>query len=307
MDLSDDQLRAFVAVVRHGGFSRAGEALLRSQSAVSVQVARLEQAVGARLLHRTTRRIALTEAGEVLLRYADRIERLRAQALHELADLSGLARGRLLLSASDTIGCYLLPGVLQAFRARHPAVEIALRNATSPRTTQAVLDHAVDLGIVTLGPPRPGLAARPLFPRQDVLICAPNHRLVRRRRVRLKDLEREPFLLLDPFCASRRILDDVCAAARVTLRIHTELSSIEVIKRFVRTEAGLSIVPAMAIREELAAGTLASVRVADFEERPPARMGVIHREDRYLSIAARRFLEELETAFAGPAHRGETR
>jgi DNA-binding transcriptional LysR family regulator len=303
MDLPYDALRAFATVAEEKSFSRAGEKLLRSQSAISLKVAKLEECVGHRLLDRSTKRVALTEAGSVLLGYARQTEALLEQAAHELADLDGLERGRLVICASDTTGCYRLPAILKRYRARHPGIEIVIRNATSPRTIEALLAHEIDLGIVTLRQLDAGIEARPLFPRHDVLICHPDHRLARRRRILLKDLERYPFILLDERCSSRRLLDELCAASRARLEIKMELSSIEVIKRFVRIDAGLSVVPAMAVQEEIDGGQLASVEIADFERAARCDMGVVYKRDRYLSLAAQSFLDELEKTFVGAASR----
>lgn len=296
-NLPYDALRAFAAVARHRSFSRAGDELFRSQSAVSLQIAKLEEAVGRRLLDRSPRRVELTEAGEVLLGYVQRTEALLGQAERELEDLDQLERGRLAISASDTTACYRLPTILQRFRERHPRIEIVIRNATSPRTIEAVAEGEVDLGIATLSGLRPGLETAPLFERRDVLICHPEHPLAGRRSVRLKDLESHAFILLDERCSSRRILDERCTEARVSLPIAMELSSIEVIKRFVRINAGLSVVPEMATGEEVAAGELAVVEIADFAEGRRHEMGAVYRRDRYQTLAARSFLRELEAFF----------
>lgn len=297
MKLSNDQLIAFHAVARHNSFSRAAEALFRSQSAVSIQVAKLEEAIGKPLFDRTTRHLALTEAGQILLRYVSQIERLLDEAGQELEDLDRLERGRLVLCTSDTTGCYHLPAMLKQYRERYPKIDIVVKNATSLRTIQAVADNEVDLGIVTLAYLKPELEAIALFSRHDVLACHPQHPLARRSAVRLKDLEQYPLILLDQYCASRRIIDDLCKAARVRLQVAMELSSIELIKRFVSIDAGLSIVPAIAIQEEVENGALAQVEIGEFQDRPRQPMGVIYRNGRYLSRAARSFLEALQGYF----------
>lgn len=296
-DLPYEAMRTFASVARLGSFSKAGAELLRSQSAVSLQVAKLEEAVGRRLLDRTTKRVELTEAGRVLLGYVQQTEALLEQASQELEDLDQLARGRLVICASDTTGCYRLPDLLRGYRARHPGIEIVIRNATSPSTVQAVLDHEVDLGIVTLSALAPGLEAVPLFAREDVLICHPEHKLARRKRILLKDLERYPFILLDDKCASRRLLDALCAEAGAELQVSMELSSIEVIKRFVRIDAGLSVVPAMAVQEEVASGSLVAIEISDLARGPRTYMGVVYKQGRYLTLAARSFLDELRESF----------
>ena len=297
MNFPYDQALAFYAVAKRGSFSKAAAELFRSQSAVSMQVAKLETALGQRLLDRTTKRITLTEAGHILLRYIAQMDNLMQQAVQELGDLDRLERGRLVLCTSDTTGCYRLPGMLQQYRLRHPGIDIVVRNATSPNTIQAVLDHEVDLGIVTLAGLKPGLEAIPLFPRHDVFICPPQHPLAGRQRMRLKDLERYPLILLDQRCSSRRIIDELCEQARVQLQIAMELSSIEVIKRFVRIDAGLSVVPAMSIQEELDTGVLAAVEIGEFQDQPQPKMGVIYKQGRYVSLAAQSFVQELQEFF----------
>jgi len=294
MDFSYEQLAAFHTVAKYGSFSKAGAVLLRSQSAVSVQVAKLEAVLGKRLFDRTTKRVVLTEAGDILLRYITQVDDLMHQAARELEDLDHLERGRLVLCTSDTTACYRLPAMLQQYRERHPRIDIVVRNATSPQTIAAVCDHEVDLGIVTLAGLRPGLEAIPLFPRHDVLVCPPQHPLAGRAAVLLKDLEHYPLILLDQRCSSRRIIDELCAQGRVQLHITMELSSIEVIKRFVRIDAGLSIVPAVAVHEEVQGGLLASVAIQDFHDRPGYKMGLIYKQGRYLSRAARSFVQELQ-------------
>jgi DNA-binding transcriptional LysR family regulator len=305
MDFPYEQMAAFHAVAQYGSFSKAGTALFRSQSAVSVQIAKLEAALGKRLFDRTTKHVALTEAGQILLRYITQIEGLLQQAAQEFADLDHLERGRLVLCTSDTTACYRLPALLQQYREHHPGIDMVVRNATSPQTIEAVCAHEVDLGIVTLTALKPELEAIPLFPRHDVLICHPQHPLAQRTTVLLKDLESYPLILLDQRCASRRIIDELCAQARVQLRITMELSSIEVIKRFVRINAGLSVVPAIAIEEEVQAGGLAAVAIHDVRNRPRHTMGVIYKKGRYLSLAARSFLQELQAYFTPRTHLGK--
>ena len=293
MRWSPDQIMAFHAVATYGSFSKAAVSLSRSQSSISVQVAKLEESLGKRLFERTTKRIRLTDAGQILLLYVSQIDSLMQQALQELDDLDHLERGRLVICASDTTGCYYLPPLLQRYRQRHPGIDIVVRNATSPETIEAVRHHEVDLGIVTLPATPDDLVIMPLFSRHDVLISHPQHPLAQCTSITLQELASYPLILLDQQCASRRIIDEVCARAQVSLQISMELRSIEVIKRFVRIDAGLSIVPDMAVREDIEAGVLASVEVADFANRALYQMGMIYKKNRYLARAAQSFLEEL--------------
>jgi DNA-binding transcriptional LysR family regulator len=294
MDITFEQINAFHAVSKHRGFSRAAQELYRTQSAVSIQVAKLEETLGHKLFHRTTKTIELTDAGQIFLRYVEDIKRLLDGAEQELIDLEEMERGRLMISTSDTTACYRIPHILQAYRAKYPRIEIIIRNATSLKTIDLVLRGEIDLGIATLSYLKPGLEMIPLFSRSDVVICHPNHQLARRKEIFLKDLEQYTCVLLDQNCSSRRILDEACEKAKVKLTIAMELSSIEVVKSFVSINSGISIVPEISIREEVRAGRLVSLGVKDFKLERQTKMGIIYRKDRYLSIAAQHFLKMLK-------------
>ncbi len=294
MEITFEQINAFRAVARHGSFSRAAEEIYRTQSAVSIQIAKLEEVLGQRLFHRTTKRINLTDAGEILLRYVDKLNRILEEADKELMDLERMERGRLVISTSDTTACYRIPHVLQEYCARYPRIEIIVRNATSLRTIALVFQGEVDLGIVTLSYLKPGLEAVPLFSRSDVVICHPDHPLAGREEILLKDLENYACVLLDRNCSSRRILDEACEKAKVRLPIVMELSSIEVVKSLVSINSGISIVPEISIREQIRRGSLVSLKIKEFKSGRPSKMGAIYRKDRYLSIAARSFLDMLK-------------
>jgi DNA-binding transcriptional LysR family regulator len=291
MDITFEQINAFKTVAKHKNFSLAARELYRTQSAVSIQVANLEENIGQRLFHRTTKIVTLTEAGQIFLKCVRGIERTIDETEQELNDLHEMERGHLMISTSDTTACYRIPDILQEYRKKYPRIEIIVRNSTSLRSIEMVMQGDVDFGIVTLSYLKPELERVPLFSRSDVLICHPKHPLSGRKKIFLKDLEKYSMILLDRNCSSRRILDDTCERAKVDLRIGMELSSIEVVKSFVAINAGISIVPKVSVREEVKSGRLKTIKVMDFEGEKRKKMGVIYRRDRYLSIASRRFLE----------------
>ncbi len=294
MDLTFEQLNAFYAVATTGSFSAAAEKIYRTQSAVSIQVARLEETLGRRLIHRTTKNIELTEAGRVFLQYVERIRGLLTEARQELQDLEKSDVGRLTLSTSDTTACYLLPGILQTFKGQYPGIEIVVRNTTSLKTIEMVARGEVDLGIATLAFLKPTLETVPLFPRKDVVICPPDHPLTRKKQLRLKDLERYEAILLDEYCSSRRLLDQACRDAGVKLSVAMELSSIEVIKNLVMIRSGISIVPEMAVKKEEALGQLTVIPIKDFQPNREVSVGVVYKKNRYVSLAAQRFLKMVQ-------------
>jgi DNA-binding transcriptional LysR family regulator len=291
MNITFEQINAFKTVAKHRSFSIAARELHRTQSAVSIQVANLEENISQRVFHRTTKTVTLTEAGRILLKCVKGIERIIDETEQELNDLHEMERGRLMISTSDTTACYRIPDILQEYREKYPKIEIVVRNSTSLKSIEMVMRGDVDFGIVTLSYLKPELEMVPLFSRSDVLICHPEHPLSERKKVFLKDLEKYSLVLLDQNCSSRRILDDACERAKVDLSIGMELSSIEVVKSFVAINAGISIAPEESVREEVKSRKLKAIRVVEFEGEKRKRMGIIYRKDRYLSIASRRFLE----------------
>jgi DNA-binding transcriptional LysR family regulator len=288
------RLRAFAAVAREGGFSRAARALGQTQSSVSQAVAALEREVGEPLFVRAGRRVDMTEAGRVLLAHAERAFAELDAAAGELAALRDLHAGTLAVGTSDTLATWLLPPVFGRFRARHPGVELRLDNRTSPAIAEQVAARRLDLGVVSLplpadlrldgGRPDAALRIEPLADQPDLLICPPGHPLARRRRVTLADLDGEPLLLLDRSTASRAWLERRFAAARVRPRVAMEMNSVEVLKRLVELGFGLSIVPACA-----ATGKLAAVSLSGLGK--PRQVGIITPTVGPLSRAARAFIE----------------
>ena len=148
--MSDFRLRVFQAVAQHLSFTKAAQVLFISQPAVTKHVAELEKHYTQRLLERRGNRVALTEAGRLLAAHAEAVaaaEQALDEQLHTLRDPAEAA-GRLRLGASTTLAQYVLPGLLPAFRARHPRVQLTLLNANSEQIAEALLRGELDLGFV---------------------------------------------------------------------------------------------------------------------------------------------------------------
>ncbi|MFT5577496.1 MAG: DNA-binding transcriptional LysR family regulator [Paraglaciecola psychrophila] len=293
-DISFEQMKAFRAVAERGSFSAAAKTLFRTQSAISIQVARLEKNIDQRLFHRSTKSVELTPAGDILLDYVNRIFDTVQEARAAMGDLDNVVQGRLVIATSDTTACYRLPQLLQEFQQHYPLVELLIQNHTSPQTIEKVLSRDVDIGIATIRDVPSQLICKPLYQRQDILICHPQHMLAKCGDIALKKMEKYPALLLDQQCSSRRLLDDYCVKAKVRLNIAMELSSIEVIKTLVKIDTGISIVPEISVRTDIEQGLLAGVAIADITQQPGVQIGTVYHSRRYLSKAAQAFMLLLE-------------
>jgi LysR family transcriptional regulator, cyn operon transcriptional activator len=302
-ELSLHRLRAFLAVVRAAGFSRAARSLGQSQSSLSQAVKSLEDELGQPLLVRAGRAVHVTPAGSVLAEHAERALRELSRAVEELSALSDLSRGRLSVGTSDTLASYLLPPVFAAFRAAHPGIELRLDNRPSPEVAERVAQRELDLGVVSLPLPEVSarkqrattrtLACEALCAQQDVVICPPAHPLARRRRLSFSELAREPLLLLARGTATRALIDQRFRALGTAPNVAMEMSSVEVIKRLVELGFGLSIIPDLAVRRELVQGSLRALKLPSTW--PKRHVGLVTHAHSSLSRAARAFVAVLRT------------
>ena len=262
--LRTERLFALVEVARHEGFSRAARDLGRTQSSLSQAVAALEEELGVSLLVRDGRRTRPTAAGRIVLAHAERVLAELALVRSELASLSNLTTGRLVVGTTDTIAMHVLPPALAELRRRHPGVELVLDHRPSPAIAARVAAGDDDVGVVTV--PLPSdlevhTEALASFP--DVLVCPRGHRLAKKERVTAADVAKEPLLLLDRATGARAHLDGWFRERGVTPRVTMEMSSVEVLLRLVELDFGVTVVPAVAV----ASRALASVPLAGLAPR----------------------------------------
>jgi len=277
MVLDSARLAAFAAVARAGGFSKAANELGKTQSSVSQAVLLLERELGQKLFARDGHTPRLTDAGRALLRRSTRIFEEMALAEAELAALSELRFGELVVGTSDTLACYFLPPVFAAFRERYPKVELRLDNRPSPVIAERVSERQVDIGIVSLPLPEAleqsgrklseRLDCVVLAPQEDVAVCAPSHALAKRREVSVRDLAAHPLLLLDRTTSSRALVEAAFAAENTPLSVAMDMSSVEVLKRLAELGFGVAIVPRLAVSREADSGSLSVLRLKDFGAR----------------------------------------
>jgi DNA-binding transcriptional LysR family regulator len=287
MDLN--QLQGFVTIVHEGTFTRAAERLFLTQPALSLQIKALEEELGAPLFERRNRQVFLTEAGRTVFDRAEHLLALAGQIRQDIDALQGPHSGRLNIGASDTTCLYVLPPLVQQFRSRFPGVEIHLTNRPSGEIVELLKTGAVDFGIVTLPVADSQVESERLFWREDVAICRRGHPLANQAEIDLADLNQYPLLLLEQGSTSRALLDGLFAAAGLAPQV-IDLGSIEVIKRYVEIDLGISVVPALSVAEEVRAARLCALRLPWLLRRG---VGLVQRRRGYLSPASQMFLRML--------------
>jgi DNA-binding transcriptional LysR family regulator len=280
------QLTYLDAVVRHGGFTRAAEALRIAQPAVSAQIRRLESELGIPVLERTTRSVRLTRAGELVLTRARRALGELAGIDEDLARLSGDLSGRVRIGAIQATGPFRLVEALAAFHRGHPAVVLSLRAGRLGQLLDALADDEIDLAIAPIPEqPTPGLAVAPLFTDELVLITAPDHPLARPPALPLRAVRDEDFACLPGGSGLRRRLDAAARAAGFTPTVRYETTLLPQLRELVGHGLGVALV-ARSVAESPGGPPVAVHRVLPAPlDRP---VGLLHQRTRPLGPAAQR-------------------
>lgn len=291
--MDTQSLQAFMAVADTQSFSRAAEQLYLTQPAVSKRIATLESQVGARLFDRIGRRIALTEAGNVLLPQARRILFTVEDSRRALANLSGQVGGKLTLATSHHIGLHRLPPLLKQYTQRHPEVELDLHFLDSEQAYQGVLDGTLEMAVVTLAPsPHEQLQVVELWRDRLCFVCATDHpltHLVSQNALSLTDLCEYNCVMPGAKTFTGSLIALRFTEAGLQLPVSMATNYLETLKMMCSVGLGWSLLPEKMIDSELVELNVDTAPIY----RP---LGYLVHTNRTLSNAARRMIEQLEAA-----------
>jgi DNA-binding transcriptional LysR family regulator len=289
-------LETFAKAAELGSFTGAAKALLLTQAAVSQRIQALEEVLGKPLFQRRGGRVLLTEAGQKLYDYAQRILDLHREAWREVAGHETPAAGELLLAASSIPGEHLLPALLAVFRQKYPHIQVRAAVSDSLMVMTQVERGQVSLGLVGRKAENPHLEFRFLARDRMMLVVPPGHALGRRKKVALEELCRHPFLLREVGSGLRHCFEkslERTGRSLADLQVALELGSNEAIKEAVLQGTGIAILSAYAVQKELKAGQLCAVGVRDLQ--CDRDMFIVRDRRRVLPLPARLFLIFLET------------
>ncbi|HEY1802054.1 MAG TPA: LysR substrate-binding domain-containing protein [Terriglobales bacterium] len=281
-------LRAFLTVARVNNFTRAANELNVSQSALTVQIRQLEEALGVTLFDRSKRRVALTQAGREMLAPLERILIDTEAVIRHTRDLAGLRRGIVSIAVLPSIAAGLLPRVLQQFTEKHPAIPVQVRDLVAERVIDAVKREEVDFGIGTRVKADRDLTTTQLFTDRLSAFVPKNHLLARRSRITLKELIQYPLVLTSKDSSVREILELTLKKGRLSVNPAYEVSYMSTVFGLVQAGLGIAILPAVAERME---GSTDIVRVEITNPVLNRRVEIIEKKGRSPSHAARGMLE----------------
>ncbi len=288
MDLAS--LQVFQMVVREKSFSRAAEKLFRTQPAVSISIRKLEEWVGQPLFVRGSGARTLTDAGALLLEYADRMLNLREEIRKSMRELRGLERGQVSLGVNESSIHALLPA-LARYRKLHAGIHIRVHRVFSRDVPREVLSHHLDIGVISYIPEENELSAIEFYRDNLTVVVWPGHRLAKRRQVDITDLGEETFIGHIVESPHRQRVVQLFARHHVPLRMDIEMPTIESIKLFVEMKKGVAIVPRMCVGPEVKRGVLRELPMRQM--RIQRRLYLVYRQDRPLTAAAQAMVDIL--------------
>jgi DNA-binding transcriptional LysR family regulator len=284
-------LRVFCDVVAKRSFSRAANELGITQSGASQVVHQLERRLKVKLIDRSKRPFVLTDEGRVYYEGCRQIVRRYDELEGELRTLRGEVAGRVVVASIYSVGLYQMDEHVKEFLALHPRANVRLEYQHPHRVYEMIEGDQADLGLVSY--PRASRKVRAIdwLAEPMVLVCAERDPLARRTSVALSELDGLSMVSFTEELKIRRHIDKALAAQRAEVKVAMELDNIETIKRAVEIGAGVSLLPEVTVRREVAAGTLAAVPLAGEPLLRP--LGIIHRRGKPLGAAARRLVQLL--------------
>jgi DNA-binding transcriptional LysR family regulator len=285
------QLRYFCAVAEVGSFSRAAELSHVSQPSLSQQILKLEAELGARLFDRLGRSVRLTEAGKTFLPRARAVLRELEAARGDVSEGKDSISGHVIVGVIPTVSPYFLPPILAAFSKHFPDAAVSVVEEITPLLLDRLRAGAIDLAILALPIRGHEFESLPLLTEPLFAALPKKHKLSGRSQVSLRELRKEPFLLLRDGHCFRENAIAACDRARVSPQVAFESGQFSSLLGLVGVGMGISLVPAMAISR---APDVKFVRIAD--SGASRTIGALTLRGRSLSRAQQAFLSTLREA-----------
>jgi DNA-binding transcriptional LysR family regulator len=259
------QLEILQAIAETGSFTACGRKLHVSQSAISRQIALLEEELGEPLFLRVGRHVRMTPAAESLVQLGQRVFQDVRDTLGAITDHTRALRGTLRLAGGMTVCLYVFPPLLKHLKRVHPELDIRVTVATAARGVEEIRGGRHDAGLLTLPVEESDLVTVPVLREELLLVTMPTHQLAKKKRVQSQDLCGEPFVLFEPGSATRRVIDSMFVTEKIEPTVVMETENVEIIKAMVKTGLGISIVPYQAVAREVRAGQFFCARIDGHE------------------------------------------
>lgn len=280
-------LEIFCAVANQRSFSKAAAAHGLTQSAVSQTIGHLEEHLGTQLIDRSTRPLALTDAGQTYLEGLQPILRTLEQLEQEVRGIGQRLSGRITIGAIYSVGLSYMPEAIEAFRRLHPEVEVRTEFGSSERVVEMTLAGIIDLGLVSFPTVNKKLRMTPWLEEPMRLVCSDRHPLAKQTEVKLSELQGIEMVGFNPELKLRREIDANLARAGIAVDVSMKFDNADSMVRAIQAHRGIGIVPESAVHRETANGSLRVIACRELRMNRP--LGIIYPRSPKLSRPAAEF------------------
>ncbi len=285
-------LKIFKSVCETKNMTEAGKKLHMTQPAISQTIINLEKDLGVKLFERIKNHLELTYSGRVLCNYSQKILRMVDESEDLLDQIANLKKGKLRIGASMTIGTYLLPDIINNFKKEHEELKMPLLINNTDFIVDKILNNELDIGFVE-GPFNSKEISSKFFIKDELcLIASPEYFAKTAKEINIVDLENEKFILREKGSGTRDIAKNKLEELNINFKIKHVLNNFEAIKKAIIANMGISILPKLAVKEEIEQGKLIKIKVDGLEVTRDFR--IIYHTDKYHSPFFTHFIDFLE-------------
>ena len=280
-------LKIFIAVCETGSTTAAGEKLFIVQPSISLAISELEKYYGIKLFDRIAKRLYITEAGKRLLQYATHIVGSFDDMEREVKNID--ASGVLRVGASITIGNYLLPDYIKAFKEKHSNLEVKVIIDNSDTIQQYIIENKIDLGLIE------GIVHNPCIINQQfrddelVMICASSHPFADKMNIEVNQMKNEKFIMREIGSAGREIFESAMILHGIAIDPIWESTSTQAIVRAVRANLGISVLPYLLVKESLDRKEIKQFRLENIKLK--RKFIIIYHKNKFITQSAKEFIE----------------
>ena len=286
-----NQLKLFYFAAKYGNLSAAAEALYITQPAVTKGIQRLQEYYGIKFVNRFGKKLALTNAGEVLYGIAEKIFQLETQAEESLRDFQQRKRGHIRIHASESFGAYYLPSIIDPFVKLYPHIRVSVNILPTEQVVDNTVNLNNDLGFISYPIEHKKLMVKEILEDTLVLIAPSSHPFTRKDRLEPRDLEGQSMIMHENGSAPRRATDEFIRKHSISISIPLELSNNEAIKRAVQGGSGVALISRKVASEEIQTGKLKAIPLSD--QYMSRKFYMVHHKDKYFSEPLKNLIEIL--------------
>jgi len=263
MQVNLNHLRIFYYAAREKNLTRAAEALFVSQPAVTMQIKALEQYLAVPLFRKRGKFLELTDEGNVLYRYAEKIFGVVDEMEHALKGFASLTHGSLVIGTTRSFARHLMPGLLSRYQEEFPGIKVSLEVGSSSEIAEGVAAFKYDLGIIGRIPLPAKLKAVAYKPEEFCVVASPDHRFSKKEAISWRELENEPIIIREPGSGSRHFMLSFLASHGVKPSVLVEAGSVEFIKEYVIQGRGISFLYKPEVELEVKMGRLKTLTLVE--------------------------------------------